>query len=125
MSAARYGRYIQPLLSLSIDFYVRLFIRIQSAPIEVKKAARQVSQQLNSTNGTQVFISKTSVYYICAGCQAFYDQPLGRMIEKVHQPSGNININFKTHAGPTVPEKCPECHSALHVWSLTNSRVLY
>lgn len=39
-SAARYGRYVQPLLSLSIDFYVRLFIRIQIAPIEVKKAAR-------------------------------------------------------------------------------------
>jgi len=98
MSAARYGRYIQPLLSLSIDFYVRLFIRIQSAPIEVKKAA-----------------SKTSVYYICTGCQAFYDQPLGRMTEKVHEPSGNVNINFKTHVGPTVPEKCPECHSVLHI----------
>lgn len=41
-SAARYGRYIQPLLSLSIDFYVRLFIRVQSAPIEVKKAAMYV-----------------------------------------------------------------------------------
>lgn len=39
-SASRYGRYITPLLSLSIDFYVRLFIQVKSAPIEVKRAAR-------------------------------------------------------------------------------------
>lgn len=47
-SASRYGRYIEPVLSLSIDFYVRLFIRIHSAPIEVKKAARQVDFLLDS-----------------------------------------------------------------------------
>ncbi|KAF7976714.1 hypothetical protein HWV62_5885 [Athelia sp. TMB] len=87
-SASRYGRYIQPLLCLSIDFYVRLFIRIQTAPIEVKKAA---------------------------SCQASYDQPLGRITTKTHEASGNVNIHFKTHAGPTVPEKCPECHSTLHL----------
>ena len=39
-SAARYGRYIEPLLSLSIDFYVRIFVRIHAAPVEVKKVAR-------------------------------------------------------------------------------------
>lgn len=38
-SAARYGRYIEPLLSLSIDFYVRIFVRVRSSPIEVKKLA--------------------------------------------------------------------------------------
>lgn len=42
VSAARYGRFIEPLLSLSIDFYVRIFVRIQTAPVEVKKAARYV-----------------------------------------------------------------------------------
>ncbi|KAH9981173.1 tRNA methyltransferase [Lactifluus volemus] len=97
-SAARYGRYIQPLLSLSIDFYVRLFVRVQTAPIEVKKVA-----------------SKTSVYYVCASCQSFYEQPLGRMTEKVNDRSGNTNILFKTHAGPPVSEKCPECGSSLHI----------
>ncbi|KAH9926196.1 N2,N2-dimethylguanosine tRNA methyltransferase-domain-containing protein [Fomitopsis serialis] len=39
-SATRYGRYIQPLLSLSIDFYVRVFVRVFSVPNEVKKAMR-------------------------------------------------------------------------------------
>jgi tRNA (guanine26-N2/guanine27-N2)-dimethyltransferase len=97
-SAARYGRYIQPLLSLSIDFYVRLFVRVQTAPIEVKKVA-----------------SKTSIYYVCSGCQSFYDQPLGRMTERVNDRSGNAITLFKTHVGPPVPEKCPECGSSLHV----------
>ncbi|KAH7914686.1 tRNA methyltransferase [Hygrophoropsis aurantiaca] len=97
-SAGRYGRYIQPLLSLSIDFYVRLFVRIQSAPIEVKKAA-----------------SKTAMYYVCTGCQSFYEQPLGRMVEKVHEQSGNVNHLFKTHIGPPVSQKCTECDAPLHV----------
>jgi len=97
-SAARYGRYIQPLLSLSIDFYVRLFVRVQTAPIEVKKVA-----------------SKTSIYYVCSGCQSFYEQPLGRMTDRVNDRSGNATTLFKTHVGPPVPEKCPECESPLHV----------
>ncbi|KAG2157148.1 tRNA methyltransferase [Suillus clintonianus] len=100
-SAGRYGRYIEPLLCLSIDFYVRLFVRIHSAPIEVKKAARQVA--------------KTAMYYICQGCQSFYEQPLGRIVEKAHERSGNVNLLFKTQSGPPVPQKCTECGSALHV----------
>ncbi|KAG0707709.1 tRNA methyltransferase [Suillus ampliporus] len=100
-SAGRYGRYIEPLLCLSIDFYVRLFVRIHSAPIEVKKTARQVA--------------KTAMYYICQGCQSFYEQPLGRIAEKVHERSGNVNLLFKTQAGPPVPPKCTECGSALHI----------
>jgi tRNA G26 N,N-dimethylase Trm1 len=42
-SAARYGRYIEPLLSLSIDFYVRLFVRVHSGALETKKALTFVS----------------------------------------------------------------------------------
>ncbi|KAI0054115.1 N2,N2-dimethylguanosine tRNA methyltransferase [Auriscalpium vulgare] len=96
-SAARYGRYIQPLLSLSIDFYVRLFVKVQTGPFEVKKTA-----------------SKTSIYYVCSGCQSFYGQSLGRVVEKVNDRNGNVNPLFKTHPGPPVSEKCPECASPLH-----------
>ncbi|KAJ4463214.1 tRNA methyltransferase [Lentinula edodes] len=58
-SVSRYGRYIKPLLSLSIDFYVRLFIRVNSSPYQVKKA-----------------LTKTSSYFVCTSCQSFYEQPL-------------------------------------------------
>ncbi|TBU35890.1 N2,N2-dimethylguanosine tRNA methyltransferase [Dichomitus squalens] len=102
-SAARYGRYIQPLLSLSIDFYVRIFVRVYSSPIDVKKV-----------------FSKTAIYYVCTGCQSFYEQPIGRMIENV-SGKGNVNLHFKAHTGPPVSERCPECNSALHaagpMWS--------
>ncbi|TFY79408.1 hypothetical protein EWM64_g4603 [Hericium alpestre] len=97
-SAARYGRFIQPMLSLSIDFYVRLFVKVQSAPIKVKEAA-----------------SQTSVYYVCSTCQSFYGQSFGKKIEKVNERSGNVNVLFKTQMGPPVSEKCPECESAMHL----------
>ncbi|KNZ71784.1 N(2),N(2)-dimethylguanosine tRNA methyltransferase [Termitomyces sp. J132] len=96
-SASRYGRYIEPLVSLSIDFYVRIFVRVKTSPLEVKKA-----------------LTKTSAYYICSACQSFYEQPLGRVIEK-QSAAGNINYLFKIQNGPGVAQKCPECDSALHM----------
>ncbi|KIM58909.1 hypothetical protein SCLCIDRAFT_1050790 [Scleroderma citrinum Foug A] len=97
-SASRYGRYIEPLLSLSVDFYVRLFVRLHSAPIEVKKAA-----------------SKTSMYYICSGCQSFFEQRLGKAIEKVNESTGAKNYQFKTQAGPPVSSECSDCGFPLHI----------
>ncbi|KAJ7449848.1 N2,N2-dimethylguanosine tRNA methyltransferase [Mycena latifolia] len=96
-SAARYGRYIQPLLSLSIDFYVRLFIRVRTSPLEVKKA-----------------VTKTSTYWVCPDCQSFYGQTLARVTEKI-QPNGSVNYNFKLQSGPPVGDKCPECEGVLHI----------
>ncbi|KAF8625803.1 hypothetical protein AX15_005190 [Amanita polypyramis BW_CC] len=97
-TASRYGRYIEPLLSLSIDFYVRIFVRVQTSAVEVKKA-----------------LTKASTYYICSFCQSFHSQPLGRVVQKVHDASGNVNHYYKIQAGPTVAEKCPECDSVMHL----------
>lgn len=41
-AASRAGRYIEPLLCLSIDFYVRLFVRVRVGQQEAKLAARCV-----------------------------------------------------------------------------------
>ncbi|KAJ4487917.1 N2 N2-dimethylguanosine tRNA methyltransferase [Lentinula aciculospora] len=96
-SASRYGRYIEPLLSLSIDFYVRLFVRVNSSPLQVKKA-----------------LTKTSSFFVCTSCQSFYEQPLGRVVEK--QGAGEtVNTIYKTQPGPSVGSKCPECESSLHI----------
>lgn len=40
MSASRYKRHIVPVMSCSIDFYVRIFIRVFTSPKEVKYTAR-------------------------------------------------------------------------------------
>jgi len=37
------------------------------------------------------------------------------MIENKHEASGNVNLQFKAHTGPTVDDKCPECNSVLHM----------
>ncbi|KDR81650.1 hypothetical protein GALMADRAFT_89844 [Galerina marginata CBS 339.88] len=96
-TASRYGRFIQPLLSLSIDFYVRIFVRVQTSPVEVKKA-----------------LIKNSTFYICTTCQSHYEQPLGKMLTKTSS-SGQTNDIFKTQSGPSVPQECPECDSNLHI----------
>ncbi|KAI0093858.1 tRNA methyltransferase [Irpex rosettiformis] len=97
-SAARYGRYIEPLLSLSIDFYVRLFIRVTSSPIGVKRLA-----------------SKNSTYYVCTHCQSFYDQPLGKIATTMNKVGSGTHDTFKTHSGPPVGDRCPECNSHFHI----------
>ncbi|VDB83009.1 unnamed protein product [Peniophora sp. CBMAI 1063] len=99
VTAARYGRYIEPLLSLSIDFYARVFVRVYTAPVQVKRA-----------------ITKTSTFYVCTFCQSPHEQPLGRAVEKKNERSGNVNVLFKTQAGPLVDgNKCPECEQTMHV----------
>ncbi|EGD83555.1 hypothetical protein PTSG_12138 [Salpingoeca rosetta] len=59
--ATRYGRYIHPLLSCSIDFYCRVFVRVFDGAAKAKEA---------STKMCQVFQ--------CTGCQSFHVAPLGR-----------------------------------------------
>lgn len=40
--AARYKRAIEPLVSLSVDFYCRVFVRVFDSPIETKGAFSKV-----------------------------------------------------------------------------------
>ena len=54
------------------------------------------------------------MYYVCSGCQSFYEQPLGRMTEQVSD-KGHVNLHLKAHAGPPVSGRCPECNFVLHV----------
>ncbi|CUM63604.1 uncharacterized protein PRCAT00001185001 [Priceomyces carsonii] len=67
-TAAKYKKTIEPLLSLSIDFYFRLIIRVKTSPLEVKKLA-----------------SKTMISYHCIGCGQKLIQPLGRINGKKFQ----------------------------------------
>lgn len=42
-SAARYGRYIHPLVSISVDFYVRIFVQVFTGKKECKATASKFS----------------------------------------------------------------------------------
>ncbi|CDW99515.1 hypothetical protein [Sporisorium scitamineum] len=100
-SAARYGRYIQPMLSLSIDFYLRTFVRVWTGPVEVKNVA-----------------SKTGTVYICTHCQDFHVQRFGRATQTANTgKTGQTNINYRYNSaqGPPVGERCNECGNRMHL----------
>lgn len=46
MHAGRFGRYIEPLISLQIDFYVRMFVRVRSGKAEVKQVPSKLAYVL-------------------------------------------------------------------------------
>lgn len=59
--ANRYAKYIVPLLSVSVDFYCRVFVRVYSGAQKAKESA-----------------SKSAMLYECTGCGAYKLQPLGK-----------------------------------------------
>ncbi|TXT03826.1 hypothetical protein VHUM_04347 [Vanrija humicola] len=97
-AAARYGRTITPLISLSIDFYVRLFVRVDSKPVEVKKLA-----------------SQTGIVYICNFCETPVTQPFGKVLEKPSKNGDFTNTVYRSAGGPKASADCEECGSPQHV----------
>ncbi|RLN02192.1 hypothetical protein BBJ28_00001269 [Nothophytophthora sp. Chile5] len=81
-SANRYARHIVPIASCSIDFYVRVFVRVYKSPVNVKKA-----------------MTKLSYVFQCVQCDSFHLQPLGAS-------SGN---SFHASRGPVVGQECDQC----------------
>ncbi|XP_071813095.1 tRNA (guanine(26)-N(2))-dimethyltransferase-like isoform X3 [Apostichopus japonicus] len=92
-SATRCSRYIEPLLSVSADFYIRVFVRVHSGQAEAKHSAR-----------------KTAVVYICTYCENFSLQRFGQIVSK-----SNGNTKFTAANGPTVPERCDNCGGRYHI----------
>jgi tRNA (guanine26-N2/guanine27-N2)-dimethyltransferase len=97
-AAARYGLAAEPLLSLSIDFYVRLFVRVRRSPHDVKFLA-----------------GKTMVIYSCdSGCGAWQTQNFAK-----NQPSlSSTGTSFFKHTAAQAPSTsplCQHCGSKMHV----------
>lgn len=87
--ATRYKRVIIPLVSCSIDFYVRLFVKVSAKPIETKKAA-----------------SKTSMVFHCNQCKSYATETMGKIIMQ------DKNVKYKNSYLP-VDSKCNECKTSL------------
>jgi tRNA (guanine26-N2/guanine27-N2)-dimethyltransferase len=98
-SAARYGLAIEPLLSLSIDFYARVFVRIRKSPADVKFLA-----------------GKTMVVYNCdSGCGAWNTQLLAK--NKL-APNKSGKGTFYKHVfalAPSAGEYCEHCGTKTHM----------
>ncbi|KAL2208989.1 TRM-domain-containing protein [Sarocladium strictum] len=98
-SAARYGLHIEPLMSLSIDYYTKLFIKVTKSPAAVKFHG-----------------SKTMMVYTCdAGCTSWVTQPL---LKAKLSESKKGNVTFYKHGmatGPTADRSCEHCGSRMHL----------
>ncbi|KDO31183.1 N2,N2-dimethylguanosine tRNA methyltransferase [Saprolegnia parasitica CBS 223.65] len=81
-AAIRYQKHIVPIVSCSIDFYVRVFVRVYKSPVNVKAS-----------------MTKLSYVYQCTGCDSFHMQPLGKFNGKTY------------HASFVEPERalCDQC----------------
>ncbi|KAL0431789.1 UNVERIFIED_CONTAM: putative tRNA (guanine(26)-N(2))-dimethyltransferase 2 [Sesamum radiatum] len=84
--ANRYRRYIVPVLSVKMDFYVRVFVRIYTSASAMKNTPL-----------------KLSYVYQCTGCDSFHLQPLGRTVSK------NRSIRYLPGFGPVVAQECSHC----------------
>ena len=97
-SAASYGIAIEPLLSISADFYVRLFIRVR-----------------RTLSDTKFQGGKTMVLYYCGeGCGAFCTQPFINLREKTDK-IGQPMYKYTQARAPTTTPTCEHCDYKLHI----------
>ncbi|SCU86078.1 LANO_0C06656g1_1 [Lachancea nothofagi CBS 11611] len=96
-SAAKYRKSIEPVLSLSIDFYVRVFIKVKTNPLQVKNLQHN-----------------TMITYMCSGCGAYHNQKLGRQSER-ETKKGNTYVKYSLAQGPPVDKRCSYCGGAHHL----------
>ncbi|KAJ9645975.1 RNA methyltransferase tRNA(m5U54)methyltransferase [Coniosporium tulheliwenetii] len=97
-SAARYGLAIEPLLSLSIDFYARVFVRVRKSAADVKFLA-----------------GKTMLVYGCdAGCGAWTTQFLGRNTT-YESKKGQTLWKYSLAQAPSASPHCAHCGFKTHI----------
>lgn len=96
-SAAKYKKCVEPLLCLSIDFYVRVFVRVRTSPIEVKNLQ-----------------SNTMITYHCSQCGSYHHQRLGRASDRTTKKNKTIR-KFSVAQGPPVDTKCKFCGGTYHL----------
>ena len=85
-AAGKYKRHIVPVMSVSVDFHIRCFVRVYTSAQQAKLAP-----------------TKVSTVYQCVGCDTFECQPVGKAVTKwqQHQVPGGFR--------PRGPEECPNC----------------
>ncbi|KAI1265634.1 N2,N2-dimethylguanosine tRNA methyltransferase [Xylariaceae sp. FL1019] len=98
-SAARYGLAIEPLLSLSIDYYVRVFVKVTKSPAQVKFLA-----------------GKTMMVYNCdQGCGAWETQLLARNKKVINKSGKGSYYKHGFAQGPSCEPNCKHCGAKMHL----------
>ncbi|KAI5794502.1 N2,N2-dimethylguanosine tRNA methyltransferase-domain-containing protein [Peziza echinospora] len=104
-TAAKYGLAIEPLLSLSIDFYARVFVRVKASPATVKH-----------------FANNSMIVYNCdSGCGSSTSISLGRAEEQQRRDNGRGTTRtdtlwkFKQPQAPAFSGDCEHCGFRMHI----------
>ncbi|KAJ8001681.1 hypothetical protein DPEC_G00171980 [Dallia pectoralis] len=84
--AAVYQRYIHPLLCVSVDFYIRVFVTVHTGQAVVKNSA-----------------SKQALVYNCVGCSSFHLQRMGK------RTAQGEHTKYSAATGPPVGPGCEHC----------------
>lgn len=98
-SGARYGLAIEPILSLSIDFYTKVFIKVTRSPSAVKFLG-----------------AKTMLVYSCdAGCGAWETQPILKSRPFLNKKGNGSFYKHTMAQGPSADRFCQHCGFKMHV----------
>ncbi|PFH59470.1 hypothetical protein XA68_12279 [Ophiocordyceps unilateralis] len=98
-SGAKYGLAIDPLLSLSIDFYTKIFVKVTRR------------QQTVKFNGVRTML----VYSCDQGCGAWETQPLLRSRPAPNKKGSGSFYKHGMALGPTTDRFCQHCGFKMHV----------
>lgn len=89
--ANRHKRYLVPLLSMSIDFYVRVFVRVYTSPATVKRSANKMTR-----------------VYQCNQCGSVHTASVGKITEKT-TAKGGLSVKYAPGMSPEIDSRCAEC----------------
>lgn len=89
--AIRYSKYIVPVLSLSIDFYFRVFVLVFDGQMKAKES-----------------LSNIGNFFICNGCNSFFQQDFGKSVPT------NGNVKFVPN-NEFTSNKCTNCDTKLRI----------
>lgn len=102
ISATRYQRHIEPLLSLSIDYYCRVWVRVFDAPNAAKATA-----------------TRRGFGFVCTGCRTFCTQRSGKLSHNQYftrpKTGADDQLKYTQGSGPSVDRRCDECGSAYKI----------
>ncbi|CAJ0577825.1 unnamed protein product, partial [Mesorhabditis spiculigera] len=94
-AANRYTRYIEPILAISVDFYVRVFVRMHTGAAKAKESALKVGRVLS-----------------CSGCGSYETIPI---IRKVVEGKGVRYMPALANSQLLDAEqKCVHCGHSVH-----------
>uniref|UniRef100_A0A1I7UW94 tRNA (guanine(26)-N(2))-dimethyltransferase n=1 Tax=Caenorhabditis tropicalis TaxID=1561998 RepID=A0A1I7UW94_9PELO len=94
-AANRYTRYIEPLVSISVDFYVRVFVRVHTGAFQAKRSGTKVGTVL-----------------VCSGCHAMEPLPMLKRGEDKQENKYSLPTIRHTLTGPD--SLCIHCSHRLH-----------